>query len=121
MFREGQEVFWVKSLTSMRNAAKTGPTVIIKIEDRWLYLENGHRVNMETGEAEYKRGLTPGRCYLSEESYRKEQQTLEAWQKLKKDLQASGLVPMGVTPEDIERARDLLGLGAKSSWTDDSP
>jgi hypothetical protein len=72
-------------------------------------LDNGERIDLETLISDDGRYAPNGRCYVSQEAYEQAEALVQAWIKLKRELQY-GRIPEDVTIDDIKLARFFLGM-----------
>lgn len=82
---------------------------VAKVGRKWATMEGGMRADLRTGYVDGGGYTSPGRCYESEAVWKAEAKALDHWNHLKKTLEYSSL-PVGLTPEDITKARLLLRL-----------
>jgi len=74
-----------------------------KVGSKWITLDTGDRVNLETLEINDGNYSSPGRCYLSIEHYEQEQRRLAAWRELCNCVNRFDRLPAHLTTEAIER------------------
>lgn len=79
-----------------------------KVGSKWAYLDNGARVNITTRLTD--ESPLPGRVYFSEAEYSNELRTHKAWVEFRRAVARRYVMPDGVSLEDINRAKELLGL-----------
>ena len=103
---EGQKLWWVPQHSL---GMKGREVTVLKVGRKWAELDNGERIDLETLISDVGRYAPNGRCYLSQEAYKQAEALVQAWIKLKRDLQY-GRIPEDVTIGDIELARLLLGM-----------
>lgn len=105
MLKEGQTLWWVPN---QRHAGPQREVIVQKVGRTWAQLSNRFRIDKNTLIADGGEYISPGRCYLSEVAYIQYVNLIAAWNALTSDLRYSR--PEGVTIEDIEVARVLLGI-----------
>lgn len=102
----GQELWWVPTEARDRHRAKT--VKVTKVARKWATLDNGDRINKETGRADGGNHMSPATCYPSKFYY---ERCLEQKLLVK---QLSDKIRFGVSedipPVMIHEAARLLGV-----------
>jgi hypothetical protein len=105
----GQKIFcaWGNSWRKKEN--HFSEEIITKVGRKWASFGFREKVDIETGWIDGGQYTSPGKCYLSEEDYRKETALREAWREL--SVQLSYLpYPKHITHEKIAKVRELLEI-----------
>lgn len=102
----GQTLWWVPRNNRYREPFEV---TVTKVGRKWIHLDNHHRIDAETLEADGAGYSPPGVCYLSQGAYESETALNQAWRSLQQDLHLLR-APAGITVEKIREARELLGL-----------
>jgi hypothetical protein len=106
MYSIGQKLWYVPR-TRHREPHETTITKIGKV---WIYLENGHRVDIAKLYADGGQYQSPGRAYLSREVWEQEVELIREWDSLSALLRNMYSPPHAVTAADIRQAKALLRL-----------
>ncbi len=105
MVTVGQKLWYVSGVHK-----RTHEVVVKKVGRKWFELEGGHfpRISIETFQADGGIYMSPGRCYLSEQVYREEQELAKAWTEFQRKVSVMYYVPAGMTVEKIKKLVELL-------------
>ncbi len=104
MLQAGQKLFFVN--TQRHNNPKGCEAIVTKVGRKWAELNIGYKINIGTLWADGGQYASPGRAWLSEDDYDREQRRIAEWQDLKSRL--SHLPPDGINIETIRKIRELL-------------
>ena len=74
-----------------------------KVGRKWITLDTGDRVDLDTLEINDGNYTSPGRCYLSQEHYDRKKRRASAWSGLKFFVRDYDRPPSHLTTEAIER------------------
>lgn len=86
----GQKLYYVPYRWSYHSDPNEGTVVAVKkIGRRWATLDNNHRIDIETMQADGNGYSSPGMCYLSKVAYEKEIEADSAWKELNGHLTIS--------------------------------
>lgn len=85
---------------------------VLKVGRKWIELSNFHRVDVETLRADGGKYTSPGRCYLNKEAYETQLSLQSAWRSFQKSIDWTP-IPVGVTADDIAKARQILRIEEK--------
>lgn len=83
---------------------------IQKVGRKWLQLDNGNRVDIETLTADGAGFVSPGQAYLNQEVYKARVKLQNAWDAVRRRVDDARYVPPDMTVERISEALTLLGL-----------
>lgn len=83
---------------------------VTKVGRKWVTLDNGHRIDLETWTADGGNFMSPGTCWLSREAWERNTVLVQSWERLRRDASNLWRPPRDMTVERIAQVRDLLGL-----------
>lgn len=89
-----------------------GEPMFVNVEKcgrKWITLDNGRRVAVESLVAEGGGYMSPGLCFLDKESWQAEQTLMAAWDAFRKTVYVTQR-PTGLTIEQLEQVRAQLAL-----------
>jgi hypothetical protein len=84
---------------------------VTKVGRKWATLDNGHRIDVETWQADGGDCSSPGKCYPDRAAWENEQDRQAAWNVLRRAVGDTWRPPAGVTVEGVVEAMRLLGIG----------
>ncbi len=103
----GQKLWYVSNVH--RGKPIQHEVIVEKIGRKWFEVEGCFpRMEIETLQADGGQYMSPGRCYLSEQDYIKEQELIKAWTEFQRKLSAMYYAPKGMTVEKIKKLNGLL-------------
>ena len=97
------------TLYVVRNRREARNIRVGKVGRKWITLDIGDRVDLETLAIDGGDYTSPGQCYLSLEHYKHEQRRAVAWRDLCNCVNRFDRPPSRLTTEAIERVLGELG------------
>lgn len=105
----GQKLWWVCLNRSPGTKRDPGHEVtVMKVGRRWVVLDNGHRIDVDTWTADGGGYVSPGRCWPSEAAYVQETELEERWGQFHQYVATQYRAPAGCTKERIDAALRIL-------------
>lgn len=104
----GQKLWYVR--TSYGTLPIEGREVTItKIGHKWAALDRGtHRIDIKTLWVDGAGFASPGRCWLNREAWEANERILNAWNALRRAIEARRSPPEAVTLDQIQHAATML-------------
>lgn len=110
----GQELYFVPA---QQHGGLPRYVKVTRVGNKYITLENGWRVDMETMRVDGRGYSSPGKCWENEPTYFKWLELENAWRKLQNWMSREYHAPDGVTIESIATASILLKAESKKEGT----
>jgi len=112
-FEAGQKLWFVPA---QKYNGEPKEVEIARVGRKWLILSShnmrhGSRVDMNNLYLDGHGYSSPGRCYLSKETWEAEQKMESTWYEFKELVRIQCTAKKGVTVEDIQKCKEILKLG----------
>lgn len=106
----GEKVFY--QIYTNRRESTLAPVVISKVGRKWVHFNNGwhqHKADISSLVVDGNGYTSPGRLWLSVEAYETHQEVQSEWSELRFRLERMYKYPEGMTPEKIQKIKELIG------------